>query len=494
MIELFFQSLGIILVPKYLLVMFACVFMGVIFGILPGLGGMTYLAIIIPFTFEMHPLMAIVVLLAGHSVTHTSGGITSILLNVPGTSVNAPTLLDGYPMAQQGHAGRAIGNAVTASSVGGVFGAIILLLFIPILRPLVMYMGSPELFLLCVLGITFIATLSSEFIIKGMIAACLGLIFSLIGIDVVTGASRITFGSMYLTEGFKMVPALLGMFALPEILKMMVKGQTVATVNAIQTGTSDTWQGIKDVFVHWWLLLRASAIGVFVGIVPGIGSEVAVWVCYAHAKQTSKHPELFGHGAVEGIIAPESANNSKEGGGLIPTLGFGIPGSAGMAVLMGGLLIIGIVPGPRFLNEHLDLCFSMVIILVTSNIMAAILCLLAARHLAKVAFIPSRILAPVILGVLVLGTYVYRTNIYDITALLFFGVIGYLMARFNFPRPPFILAFILANLAENYLHLALKTVGPMFYKRPASLILFCFLVFAFVYPVIKNIYAKRKRT
>jgi len=493
MIELMIQSIGGLFTPSLLIAMFGAVMLGIIFGILPGLGGMTFLAILIPFTFEMDKLMAIVVLLSGHAVAHTSGGITAILLNVPGTSVNAPTLLDGYPLAQQGKAGRAIGNAVTASAVGGVLGGIVLLLVIPVLRPIVMYIGSPELFLLCILGITFIATLSSDSRTKGLIAASLGLVFSLVGMDQVTGASRLTFGSLYLSDGLKMVPVVLGIFALPEILTMMATGKTIAKTGTIATARADIIQGIKDVFIHWWLLLRASAIGVFVGIVPGIGSEVAVWVCYAHAKQTSKHPEMFGKGAIEGIIAPEAANNSKEGGALIPTLGFGIPGSSGMAILMGAFLMLDIVPGPSFLTQNMDLCFSMVGALVLGNIMAAVICLLAAKHLAKVAFTPARLLAPVIFGVLVLGAYVYRTNMLDIVTLLSFGILGYLMAKYDFPRPPFILAFILGHLAENYLHLSLKTVGIKFIMRPVSLVLSCLFLFAIFLPLIKYLFNKRKR-
>jgi len=492
MFELFLQSIGGLFTPSLMIAMFGAVMLGIIFGILPGLGGMTFLAILIPFTFEMDKLMAICVLLSGHAVAHTSGGITAILLNVPGTSVNAPTLLDGHPMAQQGKAGRAIGNAVMASAVGGVIGGIVLLLVIPVLRPIIMHVGSPELFLLCILGITFIATLSSKSRIKGLISGSFGLVVSFIGMDYVTGTSRLAFGSLYLADGLKMVPVVLGVFALPEILKMMATGRTIAKAGTIETAKADILQGIKDVFIHWWLLLRGSAIGVFVGIVPGIGSEVAVWVCYAHAQQSSKNPEMFGKGSVEGIIAPEAANNSKEGGALIPTLGFGIPGSGGMAVLMGAFLMLDIIPGPSFLSQNMDLCFSMVGALVIGNIMAAVICLVAAKHLAKVAFTPSRVLAPVIFGVLVLGAYVYRTTTLDIVTLLVFGVFGYLMARFDFPRPPFILAFILGHLAENYLHLSLKTVGLSFVGRPASLLLSCVFVFVIILPFIKYLVKKRK--
>jgi len=485
MFEAFVHGFGSIFTPTVFLSMLGAVILGIIFGILPGLGGMTFLAVLIPFTFGMDPLLALTILLAGHAVVHTSGGISAILLNVPGTSVNAPTLLDGFPMAQQGKAGRAIGNAVTASAVGGVIGGIVLVLILPVLRPIIMAFGSPELFLLCMLGITFIATLSSASVVKGLIAGAMGIIFSLVGLDPITGTSRLAFHTMYLIDGLKIIPVLLGTFALPEVVNLMATGKTIAQTGSIATARSDILEGIKDVFRHWWLLLRTSLIGVLIGIIPGIGAEVAVWVCYGHAKQTSRYPERFGHGAVEGIIAPEAANNSKEGGALVPTLGFGIPGSGGMAVLMGAFLILGLVPGPMFLVEHADICFAMVGALVIGNIMAAAICLMTAQHLAKITFTPARLLAPVILGVLILGTYVYKSTMLDVVTLLFFGVLGYSMARFGYPRPAFILAFILGHLAEGYLHLSVKAVGPLFFLRPVSVILSSLFVLTILYPLIR---------
>jgi len=494
MFEAFVHGLGSIFDPTVFFSMLGAVVLGIIFGIIPGLGGMTFLAVLIPFAFGMDPLLALTVLLAGHAVVHTSGGISAILLNVPGTSVNAPTLLDGFPMAQQGKAGRAIGNAVTASAVGGVFGGIVMVLVLPLLHPIIMAFASPELFLLCILGITFIATLSSASVVKGLIAGAAGVILSLVGLDPITGTSRLAFGSIYLTDGIRIIPIMLGIFAVPEVVNLMVTGKTIAQTGSMATARSDLVQGVKDVFRHWWLLLRTSTIGALIGILPGIGAEVAVWVCYGHAKQTSRHPERFGYGAEEGIIAPEAANNSKEGGALIPTLGFGIPGSAGMAVLLGAFLVLGLVPGPMFLVEHMDICFAMVGALVISNIMAAIICLGAAQHLAKITFTPARLLAPVILGVLVLGTYCYKNTMLDIVSLLVFGAMGYAMARFGYPRPPFILGFILGSLAETYLHLSVKAIGPLFFLRPICLVLSSLLILTLAYPFIRSMLQRMKRT
>jgi len=486
MIEALLEGLSGVLNPVVFLYMVGSTIIGLIFGLIPGLSGMTYLALLIPFTFGMNPLLAMTVLLAGHAVVHTAGGITAILINVPGTAANAPTLIDGFPLARQGHAGRAIGVAVTASGVGGVIGGIILVLCIPFLRAIVMAFGSPELFFLCVLGITFIATVAGKSLLKGLISGIIGIILSLIGFDAVTATARLTFGSLYLNSGIGIIPIVLGLFALPQVIELMSTGKSIAEDKPMATIASDIWEGVKDVFRHWSLTLRASLIGALIGAVPGVGAETAIWIAYAHAKQTSKTPELFGHGAVEGIIGPESANNSKEGGALIPTLSFGIPGSSGMAVMLGAFLVVGLDPGPLFLRDHLDICYAMVFTLVLANIIGALFCLFSARYLAKITIIPSRYLAPLILVLIVIGAYLYRENWLDIIATFVIGIIGLGMVIFAYPRPPLILGFVLGKLVERYFHLSVKTSGNLFFLRPLSLILIFLTIIGLFYDKISK--------
>jgi len=493
MVEALMQGLAGLIQPSVLLYMTVAVVLGLIFGLIPGLSGMTFLALMIPFTFGMEPLTAITFLLAGHAVVHTAGGITAILLNVPGTASNSPTLIDGFPMARQGKAGRAIGIAVVASGVGGVFGAIVLIVSLPILRPIVMAFGSPELFCLCILGITFIAALGTGSMGRGLVAGALGIILSLVGFDPVTASSRLAFGSLYLNAGIRIIPLVLGLFAIPQVVDLMVTGKSIARNGAMTTTGADLWEGIKDVFRSWSLTLRASTLGALIGAVPGGGAETAIWIAYGHAKQTSKHPERFGHGAEEGIIGPEAANNSKEGGSLIPTLAFGIPGSSGMAVLMGGFLVVGLDPGPLFIREHLDICYAMIGTLAISNIVGAVLCLAAAKHLARITFIPSRALAPLILVVIVIGAYLSKGNWLDVVATFAIGALGYGMARFGYPRPPLILGFILGGLAERYLHLSVKTVGTFFFLRPISVIIVILTILGLLYEAARSMRRTKER-
>jgi len=494
MLAALIQGVQGLLDPTVLIYLAAGGIVGLIFGLIPGLSGMTFLALLIPFTFGMEPLQAMTILLAGHAVVHTSGGLTAVLLNVPGTSSNAATLIDGFPMAQQGMAGRAVSNVSVASGVGGIIGAMVLIASMPILRPLVRSFGSPELFCLCVLGITFIAAVGGGEMIRGLIAGMLGLILSLVGLDAVTATARLSFGSLYLDSGIRLIPLVLGIFAIPQIIRLMATGGTIAKGGVISSVNVGLWQGVKDVFIHWPLTLRASVIGAIIGALPGTGAEVAAWIAYGHAKQTSKHPEKFGHGSEEGIIGPEAANNSKEGGALIPTLAFGIPGSPGMAILLGGFLVVGLDPGPLFIREHLDIVYAMIITLAVANAFGAILCVISAQYLAKITIVPARILVPLLLVVVIIGAYFSKGDWMDIIATLACGVLGYAMVRFDYPRPPLILGFVLGELIERYLHLSLKTAGPFFFLRPISIVIIILTILGLLYGPMRAMLKRRRKS
>src|SRR5919109_3537101 len=302
-------------------------------GILPGLGGATTLALMLPFIYNMEPTTAFASLLGSNAVTATTGDITSVLFGVPGEGITAATIVDGHPMAKNGEAGRALGAALMSSLVGAVFGAFILALAIPIVSPLVLSIGSAEFFMLSVLGVTFVASLSGANIPKGLLAGGLGLVLAMVGLDPIESVPRFTLegflgedNSLFLWDGVSLISVTIGLFAIPEIIDLAVQGTSIAR-EGTPTKLGGVMEGIKDSFRHWKLVLRCSGIGAYIGLIPGMGGGPAQWLAYAHAVQSSPSKERFGKGAVEGVLGPGAANNSKEGGALIPTLAFGVPGS-----------------------------------------------------------------------------------------------------------------------------------------------------------------------
>src|ERR671919_1131334 len=348
-------------------------------GILPGLGGATTLALMLPFIYNMDPITAFAFLLGSNAVTATTGDITSVLFGVPGEGITAATIVDGHPMAKTGQAGRALGAALMSSLVGAVFGAFILALAIPIVSPLVLSIGSAEFFMLAVLGITFVASLSGANIPKGLIAGGLGLVLAMVGLDPIESVPRFTLegllgedNSLFLWDGVALVSVTVGLFAIPEIMDLAVKGTSIA--GDTQPGKlGGVMEGVKDTFRHWKLVLRCSGLGAYIGLIPGMGGGPAQWLAYAHAVQSSPDKERFGKGAVEGVLGPGAANNSALGGALIPTIAFGVPGSVSTAILLGAFLILGLVPGPDMLvpepKGRLTLTYSLVWIIVLSNIL-----------------------------------------------------------------------------------------------------------------------------
>ncbi len=327
-----------LLVPTRLGYLFIGVLMGLALGAIPGLGGLVGLAILLPFTFDMDSFEAFAIMIGLISVTSTSDTIPSVLFGVPGTSASQATILDGHPMAKKGEAGRAFGGAYMASLLGGVFGSLILALSIPVLRPIVLAFGSPEFFMLGLLGISMVAVLSGTAPVKGLVAGAIGLCVGMVGMDPQTGVLRWVFGQLYLWDGVPLVPVALGVFAIPEIVDLTIRGTRIADVP--KERLKGVMSGIRDTFRNWFLVLRCGVVGVFVGAIPGLGASVVDWFAYGHAIQTEKGAnETFGTGDVRGVLAPEAANNAKEGGALIPTIAFGVPGSASMALLLGAMTI-----------------------------------------------------------------------------------------------------------------------------------------------------------
>lgn len=458
---------------------------GLVLGILPGVGGKVGLAILIPFCFGMKPEVAFAFLLGMHAVIHTGSPIPAILFNIPDGPA-AATCLDGFPMAQKGEAGRAMGAALAASGVGGVVGAVCMALTIPVVKPFVLAFGPPEFFMMTIVGLTFISVMSGDSLLKGLMAGGMGLILSFVGQDPQTGVVRFTFHQIYLLDGINIVTVVIGIFAIAEIIDMGIKGGSIAHTRPEDVRGSGVWQGIKDTFIHWTLTLRCSVIGSIIGMIPGLGGEAASWICYGHAVQTAKDPTRYGKGAVEGVLAPEAANNSKEGGGLIPTVCFGVPSSGAMAILLGGFIIIGLVPGQAMLTKHLDVVFSMVWILAFANVIAVLMSLLLVGPLARITFIRVSAIIPFVMAFALLGSYMATNSFPSLLVTFVFGLIGYGMKVFHFPRGPMTLGIVLGKLSENYLHMALNLYGLYFLLRPLTLLLIGVIVATVVYQLIRN--------
>jgi TctA family transporter len=475
------------------------IFIGFWVGILPGLGGAATLALMLPFIYKMDATSAFAFLLGSNAVTATTGDITSILFGVPGEGTTASTIVDGHPMAKKGEAGRALGAALMSSLVGAIFGAFVLALAIPIAAPLVLSIGSPEFFMLALLGITFVGSLSGGNIVKGLMAGGLGLMISTIGLDPIRGVPRFTFEgilgqgpSIFLWDGIDLVAVTIGLFAIPEIIDLAIKGTSIAREQVGKLG--GVMEGVKDTFRHWWLVLKCSALGAYVGILPGVGGGTAQWVAYAYAVQSSPNKERFGKGAVEGVLGPGAANNSTKGGDLITTVAFGIPSSVSTAILFGAFLIQGIVPGPDMLNpaKHLTLTFSFVWIIIVSNIITVAVCFLFLNQLAKITNIRGALLIPLLLVLIYLGGFTSKNSFGDMLMVLIFGALGWLMVQFDWQRPPLLVGLVLGTITERNFWISTRAYGAGWLLHPGVLIIAVLIVGAIAYS-IRQILRERRQ-
>ncbi|MCZ6593069.1 MAG: tripartite tricarboxylate transporter permease [Alphaproteobacteria bacterium] len=460
------------------------VVLGIWIGAVPGLGGIIGLVLLLPFTFGMEPIPAMALLLGLWTVTTTSDTISSVMLGIPGTAASQATILDGYPLAQQGQAGRAFGAAFTVSAFGGVFGAIILAVSLPIIAPLILAFRSPELFMLGMLGLTMVGTLSGSSVLKGLIAAMFGLMLGFVGMAETIAMPRFHFDSVYLLDELPIIPVVLGLFALPELLELAVRNVSISRIPKHQAEGGGIMDGIRDAFKYWWLVLRCSVIGAYIGMLPGLGASIVDWVAYGHAVQSTKDNPRFGHGDIRGVIAPEAANNAIKGGALVPTVAFGIPGSLGTAILLGALVVQGIRPGPDMLTDNLHITFSLVWMIVVANVAVSILLLFLANQVAKVAFVPGHLIVPGVIATVFMGAWLGGASIGDWITCLSMGVIGYTMKRGGWPRPPLILALILGNILENTFQISMRVAqGWGWLSRPIVLIILAIIVLTLVFAV-----------
>jgi putative tricarboxylic transport membrane protein len=489
-IEAALDGMVMLLSVKNILLMFVGIFVGLVFGTIPGLSGQTALAVLLPFTLGMDPATAMALLIGAHVAVEYGGSISAILINTPGTGQAIATCWDGYPMAQKGEAARALSISATSSALGGLVGFVVLVGFIPIMKITLMAIASPEYFIASFVGLTFIVVLGGGSLIKALISGGLGLMLAFVGLDPITSAPRFTFGQLYLWDGISLVPIVVGLFAFPEVATLMARGETIARIEMRGSQWGLIWQGVKDTFSHWRVLLQCSALGVVIGILPGLGGTVANLAAYGLASRTSPERDKFGQGAIDGILAPESANNSKEGGDLIPTIALGIPGGAGMAILLGAFVIVGLAPGPDMLTTGLKHTFAIAWILAVANLLTTAIGLLFCAPIARLSFLPIHILTPMIVAVCLVGVYLDGSKIENVFLAVGFGLFGYLMRRAGYPRPPLIIGVVLGRIVERYLHMSLKLYGPLFFVRPISIFLIAIIVVTIAAPTI---YTRRIR-
>jgi TctA family transporter len=476
---------------RFLIILLGCV-LGLFIGVIPGIGGLAGMALLLPFTYTMDPYTALAFLIGMWAVTPTADTIPSILIGVPGAAGSAATVMDGYPMARRGEAGRALGASYTASLIGGIFGALLLAVSIPILRPFMMAFGTPELLALCILGLSLVAAVSQGNMMKGLVAACFGVVIASVGDEAQTGELRWTFDSLYLWDGVPLEALVLGLFAVPELIELGAARQAVA-LHKSKSIVRDQFRGVKDALQNIRLVLQSSWLGAILGSVPGLGGPAIDWIAYGSAAKSVKGgTETFGTGDVRGVIACEAANNSREGGALIPTLAFGIPASATMAILLGAFMMHGIQPGPKLLTEQLDITYTIVWSLMIANIIGVLICFAFVSQLAKLALVPAGILVPTVLAIVFIGAYSATRDMGDIVVLLIFSVIGWGMKRFGWARAPVLLGLVLGGLVEQYLFISTSRYGSAWLQRPGVIIILMIPVLYFAYSAVKFLLKRRE--
>jgi TctA family transporter len=471
--------------------------LAMVFSAIPGLNSASLMALAIPVTYAWDPITTMLIFGAFVGGATFMGSMTAILFNIPGKASNAVVLLDGYPMTQKGKAKEAIGSAATASALGSTMGVVILILMIPFMRSAAITMGPAEFLMITVWGLSTLAAIGGNSLIRGLVAAGLGFQLAFIGYDPRTAELRFTFGIDYLSDGLSLVPVLLGLFAVAEVIDLMVTGRkTLSGTREFSELPGRVRDGIREVFNNFPLFIRSSVIGTVIGAIPGVGGSVAGFIAYGQARLTAADSSQFGHGDVRGVIAPEAASDAKDGGALIPTLALGIPGGTGTALLLGVLTLHGLTPGREMLTDHLVLVFVLIWSLFLSNWITSVIGILLVNPMARLTTVRTGRLIPLILIFAAIGAIQYRGLIADLFCTVAFGVLGYLMKRFDWPRIPLVMALALAPLFENSLHLTLRLheLGRIdFWSRPIVIVLLILTLFSLMLPLSRKMKTLRRR-
>lgn len=465
--------------------------LGILFGVIPGLGSVIAMTLIMPFTFGWDPIVAMYVFAGIIGTASTGGAVPAILLNTPGTIANVCTTFDGFPMTRRGEGGRAIGIAATASGLGTLFSIIVLAALLPVAKLLILWFTPPDFFWMVILGLIAVTFASRQNMAKGLAAGGVGILIALIGFSSVFGVRRYTLGSEYLWDGIEIVPLVIGFFALSELIVYTSRGGTIARDASIKLGgVRQILRGAVEVFQYKAILLRGSVIGTVIGSIPGAGGAVANFLSYSTAKQASKTPELFGTGYAGGVVASESANDAKDGGILLPTLTFGIPGNGEMVILMAAFILHGIQPGRDLLVNRLDIVWAIILGVVAAQILTTIVILAGGAWLAKISLVPVKYIAPFVAVLSFIGVYAVRSNIWDVLLAVFAALVGFFMRRAGFPLITLVIGFVLGHLAEEKFTQSLQiSQGDflIFFQRPVSIILIISIVSMLGWSMYKSV-------
>lgn len=494
MIENILTGLSGVLEYQNIIILILAVIIGFIGGSIPGISGTMLVIILLPVTYTLDADNAFLLLTAIYATASFSGAISAILFRTPGTPEAVATVLDGYPMAQQGKAGRALGIAIVSSALGGIIGVLFLTFLTPTLSKFALNFSSPEYFALAIIGLTVVASLSGKDLLKGLIGVLIGLFLATIGMDSLTGSPRYTFETTTLSSGIELIPVIIGLFAVSEFLKKSGESNTLKKgIEKVKTKIFE-----KDVFKKLYKTIASSSVlGVFIGILPGIGATTASMVSYSETVRWSKTPEEFGTGKPEGIAAPESANNAAAMGALIPLFSLGIPGSATTAVILGAFVMQGLQPGPTLYSQNSDLMFTIFMGLLVANILILILAKPFIKVFSKVINLPYHILGPLILLFCVIGTFAVRNSYFDIWIMLVFGIIGFFLEKMKFPLVTIILGLVLGPIAESEFRRAIEMSNgdfSIFFSRPISLVLLILAILMLIVPYLLKRFKKAKAT
>lgn len=486
------NGFGVVMDPQNLLYCLMGVVIGMLIGVLPGLGPAATIAILLPLTYGIEPVTAIIMLAGIFYGAQYGGTITSVLLRLPGEASSVVTVFDGYVLARQGKAGTALGIAAIGSFIGGTVAIIGLTFLAPLVASFALDFGPPEYTALALVGILLVATISGGTKIKALIAAAVGLLLATVGRDVFTGAERFTFGNLSLADGIDFVPIAMGLFGLGEILYNLEERHRAVSAPA---KVANVWPSRADLRKSSGAIGRGSVLGFFLGILPGGGATISSMVSYAVEKKRARQPERFGRGAVEGVAGPETANNAAATSSFIPLLTLGIPANATMAIIFGALLIHGITPGPQLIVEDPDLFWGVVNSMYIGNILLLIMSIPLVGLFVRILRVRAAILAPITALITILGAYTIRNSMFDVLLVVLFGVLGYLMKKFGFEPGPLVLAFVLGELLESNLRRSLLVLdGDLsgFFTRPITAVLLMIFVLVAVSPMIKSASARRR--